>query len=105
MPIYKKTIGKHQEITHLHFGFGDIHMTKAKTNPDAAFNLLLLYESIPLPIGTVLDAPDNILTTDMISEKIQLVFKFENPESIAALIHSLIEMQQSMFNHQQKTKA
>lgn len=86
---------KHPEVTHVKFGTGDIMFTKLKMEDGShglAFN-----QDTPHKIGEETNDLAGKNVDDFPSE-IKVLFTFDKPESIAALIHSLIEIQKELFS-------
>lgn len=90
-----QAVGNHSDVTTLVFGAGDIMFSKL--NYQNGFVGLAFSNMPPHKIGeeskeftggTLDDVPN-----------VQVVMDFTDPRSITALIHSLIEIQQDMFNH------
>lgn len=96
MPIFKTQFGKHSDVLFVEFGTGDIEFTKSREESEDRDSILFFRQhAIPHKIGET--SGEHIgKTTDEI-EGIQLVFKFKKHESITALIHSLVELQENML--------
>jgi hypothetical protein len=58
--------------------------------------MLIFSEQEPHPIGSESDEYKGKLSDEL--PNVQMVMEFNNPESVAALIHSLIELQKELFN-------
>ena len=96
MAITKGQFGQHGNVTVIEFGTGDIHMVKARALDDENESMVCFHENI---ISRAVGEEDNDYE-GMVSDElpsINTVLKFNNPQSIAALIHVLIEVQQSMY--------
>lgn len=94
--IEKVVLGmKHPDVVHVKFGLGDICFTKLQME-DKSFGLAFA-ESEPHKIGETTDeySGKNI---DDFKEEVKVLFTFNKPESITALIHSLIELQKAVFD-------
>jgi hypothetical protein len=95
MSIQDLKFGKHENVKWLEFGTGDIMFSPGKENIDSKDCLLMFSQAeageiareIPSIKGKSSDELDNI----------KVVFKFTDPKSITALIHSLIELQEEML--------
>jgi hypothetical protein len=89
---------KHKNVLNIQFGTGDIMFTKIQTEEhDGSKRFGLAFtEHYPKQIGTESNeyAGKNV---DDFNEEIKMALSFDKPESITALIHSLIELQQAMF--------
>lgn len=85
---------KHKEVANVEFGTGDICMTKIRI--DDLFGITFA-QTEPRPIGFTHSNYAN-KSTDEFNEEVKVAFTFTKPESITALIHSLVELQQSMYN-------
>ena len=98
MPITKENYGVHQDVTIVAFGKGDILMTKAQESGKIADNILCFSECPGHEIGEVShDFKDK--NVDELP-KVDVIMRFDKPESITALIHSLIELQKTVFENQ-----
>lgn len=91
-------LGKHENVLTANFGNGTIVFHKAKDTVDAPENMLLFNDCEKRKIGEI-SSEDAGKNTDEL-EKPKLVMRFSNPQSISALIHSLLEIQKSIFEHQ-----
>lgn len=98
MPIKIDNYGKHQNVAIITFGTGDILMTKAQEIGKAADNILCFSECPGHEIGEVSNEFENKDTDTLPS--IAVIMRFDKPESITALIHSLVELQKSVFENQ-----
>lgn len=94
--VSPKKLGRHENVLIAEFGYGDIKITKARDSEDAYESMLLFYNQYPHPIGEE-DNEFEGKTTDELAPP-SLVMHFSNPESIGAVIHSLIELQKELFN-------
>jgi hypothetical protein len=100
MPITKEDYGNHKDVTIVHFSTGDILMTKAQEHDKADDNILCFSEVQGHKIG---DVSYEFKDKDINSlPNIAVVMRFDKPESITALIHSLIELQKSVFENQKQ---
>jgi hypothetical protein len=98
MPITKENYGDHKDVTIVHFSTGDILMTKAQETDKVADNILCFSELPGHEIGEVShDFKDKDINA---LPNISVVMRFDKPESILALIHSLCELQKSVFENQ-----
>lgn len=95
-----KNFGKHENILFAEFGYGDIKFTKARNVEDECETMLMFYNQEPHPIGEE-DGEWVGKTSDEIIAP-SFVMSFTNPESVTALIHSLIELQKQLFKHVNK---
>ena len=95
--IQIKHFGKHGNVLFAEFGKGDIKITKARNENDKHETMLMFYNQTPHVIGE----EDNEFTGKSSDELDApgFVMSFSKPESITALIHSLIELQKSVFEH------
>lgn len=100
MPIINDSYGSHKNVCIVTFGSGDIYMTKAKEHDKAADNLLCFSEIAGYKVGDESNDYDGKSVDEL--PNLSVVFRFEKPESITALIHSLIELQKSVFNNQKQ---
>jgi hypothetical protein len=98
MPITSENYGSHEGVAIITFGTGDILMTKAQESGKIADNILCFSESPGHEIGEV----SNDFKDKNINElpKVAVVMRFDKPESITALIHSLAELQKTVFENQ-----
>lgn len=98
MPITKENYGVHQDVHVIQFGVGDILMTKARETGNISDNILCFSECTGHEIGEVsYDFKDK--NVDELP-KVDVIMRFDKPESITALIHSLIELQKCVFENQ-----
>jgi hypothetical protein len=97
MPIINESYGRHENVSIVTFGAGDIYMTKAKEH-DREYEHLLCFSEIQ---GYNVGDESNIYTGESLDKlpNLSVMFRFENPESITALIHSLVELQQNVFKN------
>jgi hypothetical protein len=95
--IEKKQFGNHENVLVAEFGTGDIKITKAAYQSDKYETMLAFYNQSPRGIGEEDDEFKGKLTDEL--EAPSLVMTFSKPESITALIHSLVELQKSVFTH------
>lgn len=94
--ITRENFGKHENVLIMEFGTGDISFVKARRAEDEKETMLIFRnQDPPREIG---ETDDRLAgkTTDEI-EGVQCVMVFKKPESITALIHSLIELQKEVF--------
>lgn len=98
MPIINDSYGRHKNVSIVTFGSGDIYMTKVK-EPEYENENMLCFSQIP---GYDVGDESDIYTGKSIDElpNMSIIFRFEKPESITALIHSLVELQKSVFKNQ-----
>jgi len=100
--IHKIDFGENnKQVLEVVFGSGDImfHGLKFPERPTA---YCLGFSQMPArPIGAETNEFAG-LTTDELPAPTQLVFSFERPESVTALIHSLVELQKRMFDKDQE---
>jgi hypothetical protein len=93
--INKTILGtKHPDVIHVRFGSGDIMFTKIQLE-DKSFGLTFM-ESPGHEIGE----ENNDLagkSIDDFPDEVKVLFTFTNPESVTALIHSLVEIQKVIF--------
>lgn len=96
--IEKVVLGtKHPDVVHVQFGKGDIMFTKMQME-DKSFGLAFA-QSEPHEIG---ETSDDYMgeKVDNFKEEVKVLFTFDKPESITALIHSLVELQKAVFKGQ-----
>jgi hypothetical protein len=97
MPIINDSYGRHNNVCIVTFGSGDIYMTKAKEHDKTSDNLICFSEISGHEIGDESNDYDGKPVDEL--PNLSVVFRFEKPESITALIHSLVELQQSLFKN------
>ena len=95
--IQTKQFGKHENVLFAEFGSGDIKITKARNENDKHETMLMFYNQPPHEIGEE-DNEFSGKTSDELEAQ-AFVMTFCKPESITALIHSLSELQKSVFEH------
>jgi len=88
---------KSKDVLLLEFGKGDI-MFNGVSFPEHTYGLAF-QEHEPRPIGSTTDEY-NGKTTDELPNETKLIMSFTRVESITAVIHSLLEVQQRMFDEQ-----
>lgn len=94
--IQKITLGtKHEDVIEVQFGVGDIMFTKLIMGDGS--NAIAFAQSIPHKIGETSDEYEGKKIDDF-KEEIKVLFTFTKPESIAALILSLVELQQQFWD-------
>lgn len=94
--IKTQNYGKHPNVLIAEFGKGDVRLAKGRPVGEDIENHLIFYnQTPPRKIGEVSNDDAGLSTDD--SEAPSLVMVFENPQSITALIHSLIELQKNFF--------
>lgn len=87
--------GKHAQTRVVEFGTGDILMTRIKFEAEGT-HAVLLGQDVPKKVGTE-TTEYNGKDSDQLPN-VQVILAFKNPESINALIHSLVELQRDMFD-------
>jgi hypothetical protein len=98
MPITKQNYGDHKEVAVIHFSTGDILMTKAQESGKVADNTLCFSE---VPGHNIGDVSYDFVGKDINTlPNLAVVMRFDKPESITALIHSLVELQKTVFENQ-----
>lgn len=106
--IQTKNFGQHKDVLTAEFGDGNICFTKAffplEDKKGQSFNRLLLFSNnkTPRKIGEVSNEDQGKGSDEM--ERPEFIFEFKNPESITALVHSLIELQKDLFDYQEHNK-
>jgi hypothetical protein len=95
MPIQKVKFGKHEDVLFAEFGTGDIKMTKGRYNDETHESLLMFSTEDGHKIGDTTDADVGKFSDDLPAP--DFVLSFKKPESLTALIHSLIELQKELF--------
>ena len=95
MPIQDMKFGKHENVKWLEFGTGDIMFSPGKENIESKDCLLMFSQAEPGEIAREIPSAKGKSTEEI--DNIKVVFKFTNPKSISALIHSLIELQEEML--------
>ncbi len=95
-----KKFGNHEEVLFVEFGHGSVKMTKAKESSSEFDSLVLFTEQPNGNIGETSNEDAGKSTDDL--KRPDVVFEFKNPESITALIHTLIEVQKDLFNKQRE---
>lgn len=95
MPIVKTAYGDHEDVLFFEFGSGDIMMTRGKELGYSHGTQLIFSQSEPHGIGEETEGYIG-RPSDEIPE-VKAVMRFTKPESITAIIHSLIELQKELF--------
>lgn len=102
MSITRGDYFKHKDVVFLEFGAGDIMFTKGREAHDEHETILLFSnQNPPREIGNITDEHRGKSSDDL--DNVQIVMKFNKAESITALIHSLAELQKSVFKHLDQT--
>lgn len=92
---------KNKDVLEIQFGTGDI-MFHGLMFPERKDLYCLGFSEMPgRKIGEETQEFNN-LTTDELPKPIEMVLSFSKPESVTALIHSLIELQKRMFDKEQE---
>ncbi len=101
--IETKNFGKHENVVIATFGTGDVRFTRARWMDEKHERLLLFFnEQTPRKIGEVSQQDAGKSSDDC--DKPAFVMEFNKPESITALIHSLVELQKELFDRQEWMK-
>lgn len=95
--IQNKHFGKHQNVLFAEFGNGDIKITKARSENDEHETMIMFYNQTPHGIGEEDNEFKGKSSNEL--EAPAFVMTFSKPQSITALIHSLVELQKSVFEH------
>ena len=95
MPISKIQYGIHENVLYLEFGYGDIMFTRGAIQGEENDSILIFSQDEPHEIGAETDEHKGKLSDDL--PPVSMVMHFSKPESIAALIHSLVEIQKEVF--------
>lgn len=98
MPIIKDSYGRHKDVHIIEFGSGDIYITKAVEEGMPHENVLCLSKIPGFNIGDV-DGTYQGKSIDKLPN-LSVVLRFNKPESITALIQSLVELQIAVFKNQ-----
>ena len=99
--ITKKSLGKHQDVLTAEFGTGAISFSRARHMDEKHETMLIFHNNTEQRnIGEVCNK-DSGKTTDELSAP-EFVLRFTKPESITALIHSLVELQKEVFEYQRQ---
>lgn len=93
--IKRENFGKHEDVLFAHFGSGDITFIKSMEDDSGKCCSLIFMNHEKRKIGEVSNDFVGLSSDDI--PKPEFVFTFTKPESIAALIHSLIEIQKDLF--------
>ena len=95
MPIQTVNYSKHENVLMLTFGTGDILFTKAKEDDGAKEDMLFFSQDVPKAVGDETDEYKRKSSDEL--PNVKMIMKFQNPESVAAVIHSLVELQKNFF--------
>lgn len=89
--------GKHPNVKVLQFGEGDIMFSRGVDvhNNESHESLIIFSVTEPRKIGEETHAFAGKPSDEL--PNIEVIFKFTKPESIAVLIHTLVEIQQQLF--------
>ena len=87
---------KHPDVVHVQFGTGDIMFTNLQMEDKKYFGLAFA-QSEPHKIGETSDDYAG-KSVDTFKEEIKVLFTFDKPESVTALINSLVEVQKAIFD-------
>jgi len=97
--IKKQNLGIHKDVLFATFGTGDISFSRGRFEDNKNHTLLVFRNNAePRKIGDVCDEDKGKSTDEL--EKPEFVFEFSKPESITALIHSLVELQKNIFDNE-----
>lgn len=97
MPIRTIEYGKHSNVLELQFGTGDINFVKGREDGFEFENVLIFREDNSGEIGRESDRWKGKSSDEL--PDVKMVMRFTKPESITALIHSLIELQKGVFKN------
>lgn len=100
MPISKTQYGVHPDVLYFEFGLGDIMLTRAVLQNEEHESIFIFSQAEVHEIGAETDEHKGKVSDDL--PNVQAVFRFKKPESITALIHSLVEIQKEVFRAQNK---
>ena len=87
---------KHKDVSHVQFGTGAIRMTKVEMD-DKSFGLALSINKERKKIGET-DEEYRGVPIEEWHDEIKVLMTFSNPHSVNAVIHSLVELQEAIFN-------
>ena len=93
--IKNKQFGKHENVLFAEFGNGDILIAKARDVDSKHESMLMFYNQSKHEIGE--ESNEFLGRSSDELEPPEFVMSFSNPESITAVIHSLIELQKEVF--------
>jgi hypothetical protein len=99
--IQKIQFGKNTDCTDVVFGTGDIMFHGMFFHERPEFYCLAFSQTEPRNIGAETEEFKG-MTSDELPYETKLVLSFNKPESVTALIHSLIELQKRMFDKEQQ---
>jgi 5,10-methenyltetrahydromethanopterin hydrogenase len=96
--IETRTVGNHENVVAIKFGSGDIMMHHIEFEKQDEKFAVAFCQTAPHKIG---EETSEYLgkTTDELPDPVKAVMIFTKPESITALIHTLIECQKRMFDN------
>lgn len=95
MGISKIKFGKHEDVLWAEFGSADITFSRAKYPDEERETMVLFHNKQGEYIGAETEDWKGVFSDDL--PKPEFVMKFNKPESITALIHTLIELQKEFF--------
>jgi hypothetical protein len=99
MPIITQDYSAHKDVVFMEFGTGDIMFTKGRPEgSECDDRLLFSNQNPPRQIGD--ETSEHVGKSSDDLDNVKVVMIFNKPESITALIHSLIELQKSIFKKQ-----
>jgi hypothetical protein len=95
MPVKTILLGKYDNIPYAEFGTGDISICKSRLVGDPHQSMIILYNQEPKEVGYEGNEWKGKNTNDL--PEPNMILRFTRPESITALVHSLMEIQQEFF--------
>lgn len=99
MPIITSDFGAHKDVLFLEFVDGDIMFTRSTMDGDKhQSGLIFSHMEEPHEIGA--ETNDYADKSSDALPNVKIVMRFSKPESITALIHSLVEIQKEIFRSQ-----
>lgn len=94
-------IGIHEDVLMASFGTGNISFTRGRFEDKKSNTCLFFYnQDEPRKIGEVSNDDAGKSTDEL--PKPEICFEFSKPESITALVHSLLELQKDLFDAQDR---
>jgi hypothetical protein len=99
--IQNRQFGNHANVLFAEFGTGDIKITQGRREDHKHNTILMLYNQEPHVIGEEDNEFEGKTSNEL--DAPALVMTFSKPESITVLIHSLVELQKSVFEHNKES--
>lgn len=93
--IKTENFGRHLQTKIVEFGTGDVLMTRTTFESEGTIGLLIGNHE-QRKVGEITTEYNGKSSDDL--PNVEVVLAFKNPQSVGALIHSLMEVQKELFD-------